>query len=48
MNPVLRQIDDWLLAYREVEPDHGGDGHFISKIKKARKSGLLIAKDMST
>jgi hypothetical protein len=27
MNPVLQQIDDWLLAHREVESDHGGDGH---------------------
>jgi hypothetical protein len=27
MNPVLQQIDDWLLAHREIETDHGGDGH---------------------
>jgi hypothetical protein len=27
MNPVLQQVDDWLLAHREVETDHGGDGH---------------------
>jgi hypothetical protein len=26
MNPVLQQIDDWLMAHREVETDHGGDG----------------------
>ena len=27
MNPVLQQVDDWLLAHRAVETDHGGGDH---------------------
>jgi hypothetical protein len=36
MNPVLQQIDDWLLAHRAVETDHGGDGHRYIEFKVDR------------